>query len=171
MTTASPLTGFVPWTIFLSSCSRGALLESVLKRGRTRRLRVVSRKHTSGRPGVTVRAHYGALPQVGWTGAGERGEIRGMASRCSHLHPEARSSSQKSPRWRARWRRARRRPVSQGMRIATKTTFAPFRRAAAPHHSRGGTSAPPRALRLRERERVAGRDCSLNVLVLFQVVG
>ncbi len=143
MTTASPLTGFVPWTIFLSSCSRGALLESVLKRGRMRRLRVVSRKHTSGRPGVTVRAHYGALPKVGWTRAGERGEIRGMASKaaraCTRKHgPPAKNRRGGAPDGDAR--DADRFRIRHADRDKDHLRAIQARRR--PSSSRGGTSAP-----------------------------
>ena len=53
-----------------------------------------------GRPGVAVRAHYGALPPfVGWTWTGKGGEIPLEAV------PEARSPGPKPPRWRADRRR------------------------------------------------------------------
>jgi hypothetical protein len=165
VTTASPLTGFVPWTIFLSSCSRGALLESVLKRGRMRRLRVVSRKHTSGRPGVTVRAHYGALPQVGWTRAGERGEIRGMASKAARACTRKHGPPAKNRRGGAPDGDARRRPVSHP--ACGSRQRPPSRHSGAPPPliiERRDVSSP-RAHGLRERRRVAG-CCSLNVLVL-----
>ena len=52
---------------FAMSCSRGALLEGALKRSRMRRLRARFAPVASGRPGLTVRANYVALPFAGWT--------------------------------------------------------------------------------------------------------
>jgi len=64
----------------------------------------VARTHGLGRSGVTVRAHYGALPLDGWTGAGKAGESlpdSGQGGRHRTLfstsqYPEARSLEQKS---------------------------------------------------------------------------
>ena len=54
-----------------------------------------------GRPGVTVRAHYGALPSMAGRGRTKGGEIRpGRAAGLPPI-PEVRSSRQKSPRWSA----------------------------------------------------------------------
>ena len=89
----------------------------------------VPRKHGLGRSGVTVRAHYGALPLAcGWTWhwrtAGNRRDDEPAGS-C--LFPEERSSGQKSPRWSAERRartegRCRRQPTGR----ATNYNVAPF---------------------------------------------
>jgi hypothetical protein len=89
----------------------------------------VPRKHGLGRSGVTVRAHYGALPlECGWTWhwrtAGNRRDDEPAGS-C--LCPEERSPGQKSPRWSAERRartegRCRRQPTGR----ATDYKVAPF---------------------------------------------
>ena len=85
---------------FTVSCSRGALSRGVLKAEQdaapARAGGTFSR--ASGRPGVTVRANYVALPSMAGRGQDEGGESRRIGGGNARPVPEARSLSQKSPR-------------------------------------------------------------------------
>jgi hypothetical protein len=132
-----------------------------------RRLRVVPRKHTSGRPGVIVRAYYEALPQAGWTRQKANAEKSAgwRASRRSRLCPEARSLSPKSPRV-VRFARERElvcvterrkafpRPLLSGDPEITLRPLLPrcaARRSVAPHVLGVKTESKPRGFGSRDR--------------------
>ncbi len=81
-----------------ASRSRGASSGDVLRAERDAAPAAVPRKHGLGRPGVTVRLHYGSLPSMAGRGLDEGGRQSAGEVILIVLAPEARSPGQKSPR-------------------------------------------------------------------------
>ena len=94
-----------------------------------------------GRPRVTVRAHYGALPFAAGRGEDEGGESRPDqgSSFSPHPHPEVRSRGQKSPRRSVERRFAAIALVATRSRPRTSTQRRVFRRSSSLSSLRGST--------------------------------
>ena len=110
----------------------------------------VARTHGLGRSGVTVRAHYGALPLDGWTGQVEGGRkpAGSVALVAASLARKYGPSNRKAAVARRKAMRASKPPSHGGFETRSATTRA-FRRAASPH-VRGRKLRTPRTLRRRE---------------------
>jgi hypothetical protein len=97
------------------------------------------RKHSSGRPRVAVRAHYGALPSMAGRARTRGGEscLAREGEEPSVQWPEERPRGQKSPRWSAGRRDA---PIARCVpRLTARIVTAPF---GAPLPSLRGATPP-----------------------------
>jgi hypothetical protein len=104
----------------------------------------VARTHGLGRPGVTVRAYYGALPSMAGRGHGKAGESP------LELCPGSTVPRTQTPRWRAHRRRE---PQRCGSRPNHHNRAC--RRAASPRGFEGRTAANLGRSASRDYERLA----------------